>query len=124
MLIGLLTIPILILPGILLRRQKLEKYDNMAITEARMKYHLQKQCFRLILGYIVIFGLIEVINFYINAFAANFGRKLNNLWVMTFVFALTQDFLLLQTIKCIILFFCLSEDALAIALDICIGNAI
>ena len=126
-LIGLLTLPILIIPGFLLRRQKSPSLDNLYSVEERkdkLKSFERKQCCRLAFGIILVILVMLVANFYINVFAASFGTELGNRWAMTFIFALLEDILLLQTVKCLVLFCCTSDDALSVVLELCIGNAL
>ena len=116
LLVTLVTIPFLIPPGLLMIKAKADPQNP----------NKRKQCdqIRYFVGLFLIISIIIVSNLFINILAASFGNELAGKWLLCFSLALLEDFLLLQTIKCLLILCCISENAVSIFLDLCIGNGI
>ena len=117
LMVGIISMPLLLPPGTLMVKSKRDPIstDRNQKTKDKIRYFI---------GLSMIIGIIFTTNFFINVFAASFGKELGNKWIYCMIYSCLEDFFILQTIKCLIILLCTSEGAISKFLECCIGNGI
>ena len=131
LLVGLATMPLLLPPGLLMVKSKEKLVASGIIADANVipapsnspKKNNKCDIIRYSIGLILLVLIIFMTNFFIIVFAASFGTVLANQWLICFLLSLFQDFILLQTIKCLIIQCCTSEKAVSMFLECFVGNS-
>ena len=109
------TLPLLVPPALLMTKSVTNPSDPLKNNvKDKRKYFA---------GITLIIIIIGLCNMFIIIFAATFGDDQSRLWMQCFLFSIGEDFILLQTVKCLTILCCTSKKAITCFLNCCFGNA-
>ena len=98
-----------------------QELNVLSGMEEKYRKFKKKEKIKHILGYVVTFFVACFCILYTNLLAAVLGEGPTQIWFVTFLVGILNDFLIIQPAKCLLYYLCTRKAFRAILFDICSG---